>query len=46
MSKSRLLWIALTILALAMCCFGLWRGEVQTVLVKGSNICLECIGLG
>ena len=46
MSKKRLAWIMLFALALAMCCFGVWRGEALAVLIKGSNICLECIGLG
>jgi hypothetical protein len=42
----RLGWLLLFVLGLAMCCYGAWRGEVFTVLIKGSNICLECIGLG
>ena len=46
MSKARVGWILLLALGLAMCCFGAWRGEALTVFIKGSNICLECIGLG
>jgi len=46
MSRSRLAWITLLVLGLAMCCYGVWRGENNTVLIKGGNICLECIGLG
>ena len=49
MSKSRLgwvLWGILFALALFMCYVGITRGEMHTVLVKGANICLECIGIG
>ena len=46
MNKARLGWIMLFVWGLAICCFGFWRGEAFTVLIKGSNICLECIGLG
>lgn len=46
MRKSRLVWIVLFTVGLAMCCLGFSRGEAFTVLIKGSNICLECIGLG
>ncbi|MCL1974644.1 MAG: thioredoxin [Firmicutes bacterium] len=46
MSKARWAWIILFALGILMCCFGAWRGEAFTVLIKGSNICMECIGLG
>ena len=38
--------IALIPLAIALCAFGIYRGEVAVVLAKAINICMECIGLG
>ena len=38
--------IALIPLAMALCAFGIYRGEVAVVLSKAINICMECIGLG
>ena len=32
--------------ALLMMGFGLWRGEGGTVLSKGINLCMECVGIG
>lgn len=29
-----------------MMCFGVWRGEADTVLHKEINLCLECVGIG
>ena len=46
MGRARVVWVVLLVLGFGMCCFGFWRGEALTVLIKGSNICLECIGLG
>lgn len=41
-------WPALTALAVAVVfmALGVYRGEVETVLRKAVNICMECIGLG
>jgi len=32
--------------AVASLAFGIYRGEVDEVLIKAINICLECIGIG
>lgn len=38
--------IAVLVLAIAFTAYGIVRGEVEVVLNKAINICLECIGLG
>lgn len=39
--QSLLLYVGVT-----MICFGVWRGEADTVLSKAIKICLECVGIG
>ena len=38
--------IAMIPAAIACMAFGIYRGEVATVLAKAIHICMECIGLG
>lgn len=45
----RVKWLARIMIAAVACGFivyGTFRGEVEIVLNKAVNICLECIGLG
>lgn len=47
--SSRTKWLARIMIAAVACGFivyGTSRGEVEIVLNKAVNICLECIGLG
>ena len=41
-----LLASALCALGVAFMGLGIWRGEVETVIRKAINVCLECIGIG
>ena len=36
----------LLVLALALCVFGVSRGEMKQVWNKAATICLECCGIG
>ena len=38
--------IILLAVAVIFIALGVARGEFATVLLKGTNICLECIGIG
>lgn len=42
------IWITYILIIASIACivFGIYRGEVDTVLTKAINICMECIGLG
>lgn len=38
--------IVFAVMAIVMLSVGVVRAENETVLNKGSNICLECVGIG
>ena len=38
--------IVLLIAGIALLCFGVWRGEAESVLSKAIQLCLECVGIG
>ena len=44
--KSRKIAALLIAASFAMMAFGVYRGEMSTVLKKAVVICLECIGIG
>lgn len=41
-------WVgfAAAVVGVGMMAFGIFRGEMATVMTKAVNICLECIGIG
>lgn len=44
--SSRWTGVGVAALGLVMMGYGIWRGEMATVLTKAVRICLECIGIG
>lgn len=38
--------IAAAAIGTGMMAYGIFRGEMEVVLTKAINICLECIGIG
>jgi len=44
--KKAVVQAALLLLGVAMLCYGVWRGEADTVLNKAIRLCLECVGIG
>ena len=45
-NPSGLMSILLLFLSVGMCLYGAFSGQLQAVLTKAINICLECIGIG
>lgn len=46
MVKQHWLQVFLCVAGILCICMGIYREEVQTVLMKAIYICLECIGIG
>ena len=46
MSDMRKMTVFCLLAALLMMGLGLWRGGGATVLSKGINLCMECVGIG
>ena len=44
--RKKLAQIGLLIAAVLMICFGVWRGEADTVFSKAIRLCMECVGIG
>ena len=44
--KKSIIAVSVIVLGIAFLAFGIYRGEVDVVLRKAVNICLECIGIG
>lgn len=46
MQKKWLAQSAVLIVGVLILCFGIWRGEADTVLSKAVRLCMECVGIG
>lgn len=46
LTSCRWLGVGVAALGIIMMGYGIWRGEMATVLTKAVRICLECIGIG
>ena len=44
--KKKAAGILLLVVGIIFIALGITRGEASTVLLKATNICLECIGIG
>ena len=46
MTDTKWTGILLAAVGILMMVFGIYRGEMEVVLTKAVNICMECIGIG
>lgn len=46
MTRKKALVQSLLLAGILMICFGIWRGEAETVLSKAIRLCMECVGIG
>ncbi len=46
MTKMRKATVCVLLVSLLLVGLGIYRDEVATVLNKGINLCLECVGIG
>ncbi|MCR5688564.1 MAG: thioredoxin [Lachnospiraceae bacterium] len=48
MKRTVPIWVTVVLIIASIACmaFGIYGGELDTVLTKAVNICMECIGLG
>lgn len=44
--KNKYIRIGILALSVLLIAYGIYRGEHLTVLNKGINLCLECVGIG
>lgn len=44
--KKNIIAVSVIVLGIAFVILGIYRGEIDVVLRKAVNICLECIGIG
>ena len=45
-AKKAVIQVLFLIAGAAMLCFGIMRGEADSVLSKAIRLCLECVGIG
>lgn len=46
LQRKAILQILLLLLGMALLCYGILRGEVDTIYGKAVKLCLECVGIG